>query len=175
MNTQNSDSIPTAEFAAYVGLDWGDQKHALAWTADPVKTAPQTGTLVNSPEVLHAWLQELGQRLAGRPVALAVETSRGPLIHLFGAYPWLTVYPIHPATSARYRAAFKPSGAKDDLPDALLLLELVRDLRHKLRPLQMPDEPSASGWRNSAVRAFSASSESAAISGSSALMASTRD
>jgi len=61
------------------------------------------------------------------------------LIHLFGAYPWLTVYPIHPATSARYRAAFKPSGAKDDLPDALLLLELVRDLRHKLRPLQRPD------------------------------------
>jgi transposase len=139
MNTQNSDSIPTPEFAAYVGMDWGDQKHALAWTADPGKTAPQTETLVNSPEVLHAWLQELGQRLAGRPVALAVETSRGPLIHLFGAYPWLTVYPIHPATSARYRTAFKPSGAKDDLPDALLLLELVRDLRHKLRPLQMPD------------------------------------
>jgi len=131
--------MPTAQFAAYVGLDWGDQKHALAWTADTVKTAPQTGTLANSPEVLHTWLQELGRRFAGRPVALAVETSRGPLIHLFGAYPWLTVYPIHPATSARYRTAFKPSGAKDDLPDALLLLELVRDLRHKLRPLQMPE------------------------------------
>ena len=139
MNTPNTDSLPTAEFAAYVGLDWGDQKHALAWTADTAQTAPQTGTLVNSPEVLHAWLQELGQRFAGRPVALAVETSRGPLIHLFGAYPWLTVYPIHPATSARYRTAFKPSGAKDDLPDALLLLELVRDLRHKLRPLQLPE------------------------------------
>jgi transposase len=140
MNTQNSESIPTTEFAAYVGLDWGDQKHALAWTTDTVKTAPQTGTLANSPEVLHAWLQELGQRFEGRPVALAVETSRGPLIHLFGAYPWLTIYPIHPATSARYRAAFKPSGAKDDLPDALLLLELVRDLRHKLRPLQLADD-----------------------------------
>ena len=139
MNTQNSESIPNAEFAAYVGLDWGDQKHALAWTADTAKTAPQTSTLVHSPEALHAWLQELGQRFAGRPVALAVETSRGPLIHLFGAYPWLRVYPIHPATSARYRTAFKPSGAKDDLPDALLLLELVRDLRHKLRPLQLPE------------------------------------
>jgi len=120
-------------------LDWGDQKHAWAWTADSVQSAPQTGTLVNSPEVLHTWVQELGQRFAGRPVALAVETSRGPLIHLFAAYPWLTIYPIHPATSARYRAAFKPSGAKDDLPDALQLLELVRDLRHKLRPLQLPD------------------------------------
>ena len=139
MNTQNTNSLPTSEFAAYVGLDWGDQKHALAWTAATGQTAPQTGSLVNSPEVLHTWLQELGRRFEGRPVALAVETSRGPLIHLFGAYPWLTVYPIHPATSARYRSAFKPSGAKDDLPDALLLLELVRDLRYKLRPLQMPE------------------------------------
>jgi transposase len=139
MNTQNNDTAQTPEFAAYVGLDWGDKKHALAWTAGSSKTAPQTGTLVNSPEVLHAWLQEVGQRFEGRPVALAVETSRGPLIHLFGAYPWLTVFPIHPMTSARYRTAFKPSGAKDDLPDALLLLELVRDLRHKLRPLQMAE------------------------------------
>ena len=139
MNTQNSDPLQTTEFAAYVGLDWGDQKHAFGWCAGSDKTPAQTGSLDNSPEVLHTWLQELAQRFEGRPVALAVETSRGPLIHLFGAYPWLTVYPIHPATSARYRAAFKPSGAKDDLPDALLLLELVRDHRHKLRPLQMPD------------------------------------
>ena len=77
MNTQNTNSLPTSEFAAYVGLDWGDQKHALAWTSDSAKSAPQTGTRVNSPEVLHAWLQELGQRFEGRPVALAVETSRG--------------------------------------------------------------------------------------------------
>jgi transposase len=89
--------------------------------------------------VLHTWLQELAQRFEGRPVALAVETSRGPLIHVFSAYPWLTVYPIHPATSARYRSAFKPSGAKDDQPDALLLLELVCCHRDKLRPLQLQD------------------------------------
>jgi transposase len=139
MNTQNSDTLPIAKFAAYVGLDWGDQKHAFAWCLGTDKTPAHTGDLINSPEVLHTWLQELAQRFEGRPVALAVETSRGPLIHLFGAYPWLTVYPIHPATSARYRTAFKPSGAKDDWPDALRLLELVRDLRHKLRPLQMPD------------------------------------
>jgi transposase len=49
------------------------------------------------------------------------------------------VYPIHPATSARYRSAFKPSGAKDDQPDALLLLELVLCHRDKLRPLQLQD------------------------------------
>ena len=87
MNTPNNDTLRAPEFAAYVGLDWGDKNHALAWTAGSSKTAPHTGALVNSPEVLHAWLQELGQRFEGRPVALAVETSRGSLIHLFGAYP----------------------------------------------------------------------------------------
>src|ERR1039458_210068 len=127
----------TPPFVACIGLDWGDQSHAVA--LQPVQGKTESGTLVNSPEVLHTWLQELAQRFEGRPVALAVETSRGPLIHVFSAYPWLTVYPIHPATSARYRAAFKPSGAKDDQPDALLLLELVRKHRDKLRPLQLAD------------------------------------
>lgn len=143
MNTPNlisSQAQPsTAEFVACIGLDWGDQQHALA-LQEVSSQAMETAILANRPEALHRWLQELAKRFAGRPVALAVETSRGPLIHLFAAYPWLTVYPIHPATSARYRSAFKPSGAKDDVPDAVLLLELARFQRHKLRPLQPADE-----------------------------------
>ena len=129
----------TSEFAACIGLDWGDQTHAWA-LHDTASDSVQTSTLINSPEALHGWLQELAQRWAGRPVALAIETSKGPLIHVFVAYPWLTVYPIHPATTARFRSAFKPSGAKDDTPDALLLLELARWHRAKLRPLQGQDE-----------------------------------
>jgi transposase len=140
MNTTNSASTqPATEFVAYIGLDWGDETHAFALGTNADQQSPQTGTLINSPEALHSWLDELAQRFAGRPVALALETSRGPLVHLFSAYPWLTLFPIHPITSARYRSAFKPSGAKDDQPDALLLLELVRDQRHKLRPLQLCD------------------------------------
>ena len=112
------------EFVAYIGLDWGDETHAVMLR--PVEGEAQTFTPVNSPEVLHAWLQKQGQRFEGRPVAMGVETSRGPLIHIFMAYPWLTVYPIQPATSARYRSAFTPSGAKDDQPDAAMLEELIR-------------------------------------------------
>ena len=138
MNTEitlNSQTTPS--FVACIGLDWGDQNHAVALQPVPGKT--ESCTLVNSPEVLHHWLRQLAERFKGRPVAVALETSRGPLIHIFSAYPWLTVYPIHPATSARYRAAFKPSGAKDDQPDALLLLELVLCHRDKLRPFQPQD------------------------------------
>lgn len=122
---------------ACIGLDWGDKTHAFALQGPgPL----ETGTVGNSPEQLHLWLRTLGDRFGGQPVALAVETSRGPLIHLFSAYPWLSVYPIHPATSHRYRQAFTPSGAKQDAPDAVLLLELVQLHRSKLRQLEPQDE-----------------------------------
>jgi hypothetical protein len=55
-------------------------------------------------------------------------------------YPWITIYPINPVTSARYRTTFTPSGASDDLRDARVLLELVRDHTAKLRPLE-PEDP----------------------------------
>lgn len=72
-------------------------------------------------------------------MALAIEASRGAVIHALLEYPWLRVYPINPVTSARYRKAFRPSGAKDDLPDADVLLDLVRHHADKLRVLEAQD------------------------------------
>ena len=80
------------------------------------------------------------QRFGARPVAVGLETSRGAVVHALLQYPWITIYPINPVTSARYRKAFTPSGASDDLPDARVLLELVRDHTAKLRPLE-PEDP----------------------------------
>ena len=113
MNT-NSKSV-LSEFVALIGLDWGDREHAVALWAHGVQTI-ETTTLVHSPETVRAWLEQLQARFGGRPVALALETSKGPLVHLLMAVPWLTLFPIHPATSARMRKAFTPSGAKDDTP-----------------------------------------------------------
>lgn len=122
---------------AWIGLDWGDKEHAFALHDSLGKS--ELGTLTHSAENLHQWLQGLGERYGGRPVALAIEASRGAVIHALLEYPWLTLYPINPITSARYRSAFTPSGAKDDLPDAKVLLELVRLHTDKLRPLEMQD------------------------------------
>jgi transposase len=122
----------------WIGLDWGHQTHAFALQDQTGHT--EEGTLEHSAESLHRWLRELGKRYGHRPVALAIEASRGAVIHGLLEYPWLTIYPVNPVTSARYRRAFTPSGAKDDLPDAQVLLELVRDHAHKLRPLEPQDE-----------------------------------
>lgn len=127
-------SSSLAPFAAWIGLDWGDQEHAFCLSC-PSSAQPETGKFAHSAETLHRWLQDLAQRFGGRPVALALESNRGALLHVLTQYPWLTIFPIHPVTSARFRTAFIPSGAKDDLPDACVLLDLVRQHHPKLRSL----------------------------------------
>lgn len=129
---------PTTEFAALIGLDWGHQFHALAlqWPGAPTETL----TLDHSAENLHQWLDQLEQRCGGKPVAVAIEASKGAAVYALLERPWITLYPIHPATSTRQRAAFRPSGAKDDTPDALVLLSLLQHHRERLRPLLLEDE-----------------------------------
>ena len=122
---------------AWIGLDWGDQEHAFALQDRAGRL--EAGTLPHSAESLHQWLKGLGEQYGGQPVVLAIEASRGGVVHALLGYPWLTIYPVNPVTSARYRSAFAPSGAKDDVPDAKVLLELVRDHAGKLRPLEPQD------------------------------------
>ena len=126
------------DYAALVALDWGDTEHAFALQAE---VAVETGTIPASPESVHRWLEQLGTRCAHRPVALALEAGRNAVMHALVAYPWLTIYPIHPATSERFRKAFAPSGSKADLPDAQVLLTILTQHRDQLRPL-VPDTPA---------------------------------
>ena len=127
-------------YAALVALDWGDKTHAFARQiagADGI----ETGSIETTSEALHAWLEQLGKACGGRPVALAIEAGRNALLHALLEYPWLTVYPVHPATSARFRKAFTPSGAKDDGPDAIVILTLLRLHRDQLQALAL-DQPA---------------------------------
>jgi len=123
-------------------MDWGDTTHSFAWQkTDNAKL--HRGTLPATPEALHDWLEQLHEACGGRPVALAIEAGRNGLLHaLFEHASWLTIYPIHPATSARFRLAFAPSGAKDDAPDAETILALLRQHRDRLTPFA-PDTPAA--------------------------------
>lgn len=132
MNTKTQQS-----WAALVGFDWGDSKHAIAIRFGD--QPPQTLLLEHSPNSLHAWLDQLHKQTGGRPVALAIEASRGAVVHALIQRPWVHVFPVHPATSTHQRKAFKPSGAKDDIPDALLLLSILENHQDKLRPLHLED------------------------------------
>lgn len=138
---------PAPDFAAFLGWDWGDAAHALA-LHDPATGQSESTPLAHSAEHLHQWLDQLEARFGGRPVALALEGPRGAIFPGLLERPWWHVFAAHPATSARYRAAFTPSGAKDDHPDAQILLELLPRHRDKLTPLSLADAATRAlaGW-----------------------------
>jgi len=133
----NSSEPSPVEFAAFVALDWADQKHAWALQVAGERRL-QYGELENTPEAIEVWASELEQRFGGRPIAVALEQPRGAVVAVLSKYAHLVLFPVHPSTLAYYRQSFYPSGAKSDPTDADLLLELLVQHRDRLRPLK-PD------------------------------------
>ena len=139
MKQPTSSPNPPAEhppFAAYVGIDWADQKHY--WSLRTADGKPQRGELDHTPEAIQVWAAELERRFSGQPVAVALEQARGALIAMLSKYSHLVLFAIHPNTLSHYRQAFTPSRAKSDSHDADLALELVFAHPDKLRRLD-PD------------------------------------
>lgn len=134
-STSDNDSI--SDYAAFVAIDWADQKHNFSLQAAGHKSR-ETGTLEHKPEVIGPWVAKLCERFGGRPVAVALEQSRGALIHALLAYDFLVLYPIHSTTVAKFREAFKSSGAKSDPLDANQILEILTKHLELLKPLN-PD------------------------------------
>jgi transposase len=124
----------TTNFAATIGLDWADQKHDL-WIHPADGSKAQHLQLEHTPEALHEWVAQLRKRYDNRPVAIAVETSRGPVVSALLAYDFIVIFPVNPKALKDYRAAFAVSGAKDDRTDAQLLEEFLRLHRDRLRAL----------------------------------------
>jgi transposase len=133
--TQNMNT-PT-KFAATIGLDWADQKHDL-WLRPAQGSKAEHVRLEQTPEALHEWVAKVRARFGNRPIALALETSRGPVLSALMAYDFIVLFPVNPKALKDYRSAFAVSGAKDDRTDAQLLEELIRLHSDKLRALE-PD------------------------------------
>jgi transposase len=125
------------EFAAFVGIDWAEQKHVLA-LQDGQAGRIEIGEIEHTPEAVDAWAMHLSQRYQERSIAVALEQVRGSLVFMLTKYKHLVIFPIHPATLANYRKSFRPSGAKGDPHDAGLLLDLLTRHREKLRRIN-PD------------------------------------
>ena len=126
-----------SEFAAYIAIDWADQKHY--WRlADAEGTPRDHGELRNTPEAIDTWIAGLLARFPEGWLAVCLEQSRGGLVFQLSKYAQLVLFPVHPATIASFRQAFFPSGAKGDPGDTALLLELLLQHRQHLRRLD-PD------------------------------------
>ena len=90
--------------------------------------------LEHKPEAIDDWANGLRLRFANRPVAVCLETRRGPLINALSKYEHLVLYPVNPHMLAGLRKALSASGAKDDPSDAALALDTL---------LKYPDQVTA--------------------------------
>jgi hypothetical protein len=123
MSTQMEENLEP-QFVAFVAIDWADQKHA--WSLQSANsTTRERGEVEHTPEAIEVWVAQLRQRFAHRPIAVAVEQTRGALVFMLSKYEQLHIFPVPPAMTSNFRKAFYGSGAKDDPKDADLLLDLV--------------------------------------------------
>jgi len=139
MNPSTPEPPPLAA-AAFVGIDWADQKHdvVLRSAAEPDKLQHQV--LPNEVNAVLDWINQLQQRFGSKgKVFVCLEQSRGALIYQLMGYDLFELYPINPSQLANYRKAFATSGAKADRPDADLLCELVYCHRDRLKAWK-PDD-----------------------------------
>jgi transposase len=128
-----------SEYAALVSIDWADQQHAVC-LLDPRTGEREQSIVKHTPAALQEWALALRQRFAGQPIAVCLEQSRGPLIYALLQYDFFVLYPINPATLAKYRQAFSTGRGKDDPTDADYLLDLLEHHRNRLRPWHPDDQ-----------------------------------
>ena len=128
-----------SEYAALVSIDWADQKHAVC-LLDLTTGRREQSIIQHTPTALAEWANGLRQRFAGQQIAVCLEQSRGPLIYFLLQYDCFILYPINPATLAKYRQAFSTAGGKDDPSDADYLLDLLEHHRDRLRPWRPDDD-----------------------------------
>jgi len=73
-------SPATEAFAARIGIDWGDAKHDICLLPAGA-TAGERFVLTHSPEAIDEWVHALRQRFGTRPIAIALELNKGPLVY----------------------------------------------------------------------------------------------
>jgi hypothetical protein len=84
------------DYAAWIGMDWGSDKHAICLQPAQCSAAVEHCTLEQKPEALHGWFMNLLNRFSGRKVAIAIEQTRGAVIHFLLGLDSVHIFPIHP-------------------------------------------------------------------------------
>ena len=126
---------PPPEFAALIGIDWADKKHDVCLHI-PGSDEFEQAVVPHRVAAIYDWARSLRERFGGKPIAVCLELSQGPIVSALLEHDFFVLFPVNPATLARYRRAFTPSRAKDDPTDARIAVDLLVRHRDKLSVLQ---------------------------------------
>ena len=127
------------QYAALIGLDWADKKHDVCIM--PTDTGIfEYDQFCHSPEAIKIWALSLHQRFPDQQIAICLELKNGPIVSALLNYAWFDLFPVAPATLAKYRQAFTHSGAKDDPSDAFLMVDFMQRHDDKLRVIKPDDD-----------------------------------
>lgn len=119
----------------YVGIDWADDHHDVAITDDSAQTLSKFQISHDSPGFTKLHAQLASFQLPPDQISVALETSRGLLVHELLRSGYL-VYAINPKSVNRYKDRYILSKAKSDPLDALALAHLLRTDRQRFKALR---------------------------------------
>jgi transposase len=128
-------SAPESRFAHFASIDWAKHKHH----AVILNAAGQIMVAFDFDHTAAGWQYWREQAARYAPLAVAIETSQGPVIDQLLQTPDCTIYPLNPKAAQRYRERKAPSGTKSDHLDAWSFADALRlDWAH-WRPLCQQD------------------------------------
>jgi len=113
-------------YSVYVGIDWADSKHDVC-IQSKFSDEREFAVIRHRTEAIDAWVKDLHEQHGGC-IAVAVELTKGPIVSALQKYDFINIFPVNPASLAKYREASKPGRAKDDPTDAELAVDML--LRH---------------------------------------------
>jgi len=117
------DLIP---LVALLGIDWADQAHEIALQVGD--GAAERHQLPHTPEAIRTWMSELRARCPAGAVGVAIETSRGPLIHALLDYDWVVLYPINPRSLAASARPSRRAGRRTTPPTPICCASCWRNI-----------------------------------------------
>ena len=129
-----------SDFSVLIGIDWADQKHDIC-ELSPIDKKHKFSVISSKPESIHDWALTLKMKYPDKPIAVACELKKGPLIYALNKYKHIVIFPINPASVCKYRKAFAQSGAKNDPTDALIQAEMLEKHMDRFSPI-VPECPS---------------------------------
>lgn len=132
--TENNQERP----GLYIGIDWASEKHDCYIVDQDGKGQHQE--LKHSPESIDAWVAKMLELSGGKPIAIMLELSRGPLIYALMFRKNVQLYPVNPKQLSSYRESYPGSESKDDPTDARYLARMLVERFSTLTALEPDDD-----------------------------------